>query len=263
MEEIYLICEDSIEGVFTGIYDAYALKTGHEHTHIQIGEVDNYHLFAFYRNIIPDLVKTKKVIQTIIKRLGTETYLNLCRALSTEDAGKGQAVYKTVVSGITGGYGRHVLENRTDPDIGLVCKLSGSAWNEIHRMMEFIRFEELKQGILFSRIGPKCNVVSFVMPHFADRMPLENFIIYDEKRGIFGVHPAKGEWYLRSGEEALDEENIVLSGKEEDFRELFTMFCRTIAIKDRTNKGLQRQMLPLKYRDYMVEFTGSFGKNKQ
>ena len=256
MEETYLICEDSIEGIFTGIYDAYALKTGHDRTHILIGEVDNYHLFASYRNIIPDSVKTSKVIKTIIKHLGTKTYLELCRALSSGHPEKGQAVYKTVVSGITGGYGRRVLENRTDPDIGMVCKLSRSAWNEIHKMMEFIRFEELKQGILFTRISPECNVVSFIMPHFADRMPLENFIIYDEKRGVFGVHPAKREWYLKTGEEAFDSAELSLSDREEGFQDLFTMFCRRIAIKERTNKTLQRQMLPLKYRDYMVEFTG-------
>ena len=255
MEETYLICEDSIEGIFTGIYDAYALKTGHDHTHILIGEVDNYHLFASYRNIMPDSVKTSKVIRTIMKRLGTETYLELCRALSTEHPEKGQAVYKTVVCGITGGCGRRVLGNRTDPDIGLVCKLSGSAWNEIHRMMEFIRFEELRQGILFARIGPKCNVISFIMPHFADRMPLENFIIYDEKRGIFGVHPAGQSWYLRTGEEAFYKEGLLLSDREEGFQGLFTMFCQQIAIGERTNKALQRQMLPLKYREYMVEFT--------
>ena len=36
MEEKYLVCEDSLEGIFTGIYEAYALREGHEHVHIQI-----------------------------------------------------------------------------------------------------------------------------------------------------------------------------------------------------------------------------------
>ncbi len=45
-QEEYFICEDSIEGVFTGIYDAYALRIGHEHIHLQIGEEENYRLFA-------------------------------------------------------------------------------------------------------------------------------------------------------------------------------------------------------------------------
>ena len=28
MEEKYLVCEDSLEGILNGIYDAYALKIG-------------------------------------------------------------------------------------------------------------------------------------------------------------------------------------------------------------------------------------------
>ena len=51
MEEKYLICEDSLEGIFTGIYEAYALREGHEHVHIQIGEEENFRLFAVYLHI--------------------------------------------------------------------------------------------------------------------------------------------------------------------------------------------------------------------
>ncbi len=254
-QEEYFICEDSIEGVFTGIYDAYALRIGHEHIHLQIGEEENYRLFAYYRNSLPDSVKTRKVAETIQKRLGTEVYMSICRALATEDSGKAQAVYQTVVDGITNGSGRRVLENVANPYVELVFRLARSTGNEIHRMMEFVRFQELKQGILYSKIGPKCNVVSFIMPHFADRLPLENFIIYDEKRNLYGVHPAKKDWYLVSGWEILEEGTLQMSAEEESYQELFTMFCQTIAIKERKNLKLQQQMLPLHFQEYMVEFS--------
>lgn len=252
-EEKYLICEDSIEGVFTGIYDAYAFREGHEHLHIQIGEEENLRLFASYLYITPDLVKTRKVAETIQKRLGADTYMSICRALATEDAGKGQAVYQTVVDGITRGSGRRVLENSMNPHVDTVFRLSRCAANEIHRLMEFVRFQELEQGILYSKIGPKCNIVSFLMPHFADRLPLEKFIIYDEKRELYGVHPAGKAWYLVSGVEPLPE-RLQLSEQEAQYQELFTMFCQTIAIKERKNLKLQQQMLPLRFQEYMVEF---------
>ena len=38
MEEKYLICEDSLEGIFTGIYDDYHVSEWHQHLHIQLGE---------------------------------------------------------------------------------------------------------------------------------------------------------------------------------------------------------------------------------
>lgn len=252
-EEKYLICEDSLEGVFTGIYDAYAFREGHEHLHIQIGEEENFRLFASYLHIMPDLVKTRKVAETIQKRLGTDTYMSICRALATEDAEKGQAVYQTVVDGITHGSGRRVLENSMNPYVDMVFQLSRRTANEVHRLMEFVRFQELEQGILYSKVGPKCNIVSFLMPHFADRLPQENFVIYDEKRELYGVHPAGKEWYLVSGMEPAPE-GLSLSERETQYQELFTMFCQTIAIKERKNLKLQQQMLPLRFQEYMVEF---------
>ena len=141
-----------------------------------------------------------------------------------------------------------------NPYVDTVFRLSRCAANEIHHLLEFIRFQELQQGILYSKIGAKCNVVSFLMPHFADRLPLENFIIYDEKRELYGVHPAGKDWYLVSGIGRKADDELVLSEKEEQYQELFTMFCRTIAIKERRNLKLQQQMLPLRFQEYMVEF---------
>ena len=256
-EEKYLICEDSIEGVFSGIYDAYALREGHKHLHLQIGEEENLRLFAYYLNIQPDSVKTRKVAETIQRRLGTETYMSICRALATEDAGKGEAVYKVVVDGITGGSGRRVMENAANPHVDLVFRLARKASNEITHLLEFIRFKELRQGILYARTGPKCNIVSFLMPHFADRLPLENFIIHDEKRQLYGVHPKGKEWYLVSGPEEVTKDVMQMSEKEEEYQELFTMFCHTIAIKERINLKLQQQMLPLRFQEYMIEFAKS------
>lgn len=254
MEEKYLICEDSIEGIFTGIYDAYALRENHEQLHIQIGEEENLRLFAKYMYIMPDSVKTRKVTETIKKRLGEETYLDICRALASEDKLKGEAVYKTVVSGLSQGGGRRVMENLANPNVELVFRLARNTANEAHRFLEFVRFKESKEGILFSKIGPKCNVIPFIMPHFSDRLPMENFIIFDDVHNIYGVHPAGKDWYMVSDAGKSIEDMLEMSSKECEFQELFTMFCDTIAIKARKNLKLQQQMLPLRFQEYMTEF---------
>lgn len=254
MEEKYLICEDSIEGIFTGIYEAYALRESHEHLHIQIGEEENLKLFANYVNIVPDSVKTVKVAETLRKRLGEETYLDICRALAAEDSRKGEAVYKLVVIGLSQGSGKRVLENLINPNVELVFRLARNTANESYRFLEVVRFKESKEGILFSKIGPKCNVIPFIMPHFSDRLPMENFIIYDDIRNIYGVHPAGKDWYIVSDTEKTIENLLEMSEKECEYQELFTMFCDTIAIKERKNLKLQQQMLPLRFQEYMVEF---------
>lgn len=254
MEERYLICEDSLEGIFTGIYEAYALRGDHRYIHIQIGEGEP-RLFAVYIKVQPDDAKACKVARTVNQRLGEETYFDMCKALATDAEEKGEAVYKTIVCGFRMKNGRQVMGNLADPNVHKVFELSRNAGNEIHRLKEFIRFQELENGVLFSRIGPKCNIVSYLAPHFADRLPLINFIIYDEKRNICVIHPASGEWFLTENM-ALDEEMIGrYSDKEEEYQELFTFFCHKIAIKERKNLKLQRNMLPLRFQEYMVEFS--------
>ncbi len=260
MEEKYLICEDSLEGIFTGIYEAYALREGHAHVHIQVGEEENLRLFANYVHIPSDFVKTQKVADTLMKRLGEHVYHSICRAAASCYSDKGEAVYKTVVDAITAGSGRRVMENLRNPHVARCFELARFTANEAHYEIEFLRFQELTDteiaqgGVLFSRIGPKNNVIPFIMPHFADRLSIENFMVYDENRKLFGVHPAREEWYLVTAGESFVLQEPVWSEKEEQYQELFRAFHRTIGIESRENRKLQRQMCAYRYQDYMVEF---------
>lgn len=263
-----LLCEDSLEGIFTGIYKAYERKENHTECKLQAGEIENYQLFAEYVRVQREEELAKKVSRTICRDLGMEAYLCICQAIATEDKNKADAVYHTVVEGINcfkqstisknsscstfQFYG--IMGNLTNPYVQKVFELSRSAGNEIMRMKEILRFRELENGILFAKIGPKCNVLSFIAPHFADRLPLENFVIYDHLRHLFVVHPAKQDWFIVTGEHSDKEITERFSEKEKEYEALFTHFCHTIAIRERKNLNLQRQMLPLRFRDYMVEF---------
>lgn len=254
MEEKYIICEDSLEGIFTAIYDAYALKEDHERLHIQVGEEDHYRLFAKYLYSRPDLGKTDKVARTLERRMGGEAYRTICRAAASDRKEKGEAIYRTVVEGITRGSGRRTMDNLRNPYVAQTFALARRTANEAHHEIEFIRFQELEQGMLYAGIGPKNHVVPLLMPHFADRLSPENFVIHDKKRNLFGVHPAGGEWYLVSKAEGIDEKELKWSEGEARYQELFTLFHETIAIEARRNRRLQLQMLPLRFQKYMVEF---------
>ena len=255
MEEYYLICEDSLEGIFTGVYDAYLLKQSHEKIHICVGEEENYRLFAVYERHEPDEQKAAKVARTIGREFGGEAYMSVCRALASQEADKGEAVYKTVVTGLQMRNKKDVMGNLINPYVHRVFELSRFTANEAHFHVEFLRFKELESGILYAEIGPKNNIITFIMPHFADRLPLENFVIYDEIRNIYAMHPAKKDWYLVYGENKTEQIRQCFSEGEKVYSELFCHFFHTIAIKERRNGDLQRNMLPLRYRKYMTEFT--------
>ena len=80
-------------------------------------------------------------------------------------------------------------------------------------------------------------------------------MIYDECRNLFGIHPAGKDWYLVSGNGFPEnEEGMRLSEQELKIQELFRHFCHRISIKERENLHLQRNMLPLRFQEYMIEF---------
>lgn len=254
MEEYYLVCEDSLEGIFSGIYQAYLLKVPHERIHIQIGEEENFRLFAVYRECPVKEEWAVKVARTIGTKFGEEAYLAICRALASPEKDKGEAVYKTVVAGLKMKKPSEVMGNLKDPYVHRVFELARFTANEAHYHIEFLRFRELENGILYAPIGPKNNLITFIVPHFADRLPLENFVIHDDVRNIFAVHPAKKDWYLVTGDEGMESPLYEFSEDEKKYSALFEHFFHTIAIKERKNLGLQRNMLPLRYRKYMTEF---------
>jgi len=247
-------CEDSIEGIFTAIYNAYEEKRNHNDTTLSLS--DELFLFAEYVKVQPEQEKTLKVMRTLEREFGEEDYLWLCYALASEAEDKAQAVYRTVVDGLRRKAGcGHLFDNLANDSVNRAFVLARGASRECHHLKGIVRFQELESHILYARIGPKNNVLTFLMPHFAERFPVEHFMIYDDARGILGLHPAGKSWYLmQSGEDPEKNEQFVLAEGEEEYQELFRYFCHKIAIEERRNLTLQRNLLPLRFREYMVEF---------
>ncbi len=59
------ICEDHLEGILTGVYDACASRLGHRNIRLMTGEPDNFQLFSEYITVTPSAQKAEKVIQRI------------------------------------------------------------------------------------------------------------------------------------------------------------------------------------------------------
>lgn len=253
---LILLCEDSLEGIFTGLYEAYALRRPLSEIRLQAGEETNYRLFSEYRHVAPDAEKTEKVVRTLQKRFGMKDYEILCLALSSGDEDKAQAIFGTVAWGLKKGRRGGILSHLTNPDVHRVMEMSRYAHNEMHHLLGFLRFQEIEGGILYAAIAPQNHVLPFLVEHFSDRFPMENFLIHDEKRDIYAVHPAGKAWFLVAGDlgRGADAGGAALTAEEEYYQELFCCFCHKISIKERKNLNLQRNLLPLHFRKYMVEF---------
>lgn len=252
-EHYILVCEDSETGILTGIYEAYERKLDHDTTVLQVGEEENLRLFAEYIRIIPSPEKAEKVIRTIRRRFGEETLRIILEALASTDSGKGQAVYKMLVFGLKGGYKGQLIDCLSQEAVIKTVALSTTVWHEIHHFYGFLRFQELASGILYAKINPRANLLPFLGDHFADRFPLENFMIYDEAHDYWLIHGANKDWFTVSGDLVQTEGLLTFSKDELLVQELFCHFVNKIAIKERENLLLQQQMLPLRFRSNMIE----------
>ena len=256
-DEVILVCDPSREGIFTAVYKAYEWKLDHAAVRIQPGE-DDLHMFAQYRQVETDILLAEKVAGTIRRRFGRETYEDICCALASEAGDRAQAVYETIVLGLSGQVRGKLMQALTYPCIHRVFELARRVKKEEHRMKMFVRFRELEGGILFSQIEPDADVVAMVMPHFADRFPLENFMIADTRRGIVGVHAAGKEWFLLHLQDTdrfrLESVASQYTDEEKEMAELFKHFCTSVSIRERRNGKLQQQFMPLKYRYFMTEW---------
>lgn len=247
-------CEDSLEGILTAIYNAYEEKRNHQDTMVCVTEEP----FLFAEDVIvqSDREKAEKVMRTLKRRFGEKDFECLCMAMVSEDVSKAQAVYQTVVEALGGGGGQDsMFDSMANDSVRIAYTLGRKTWNEYHHLMGFVRFEELEGKILYSKIGPKSNILTFLMPHFSDRLSPENFMIYDERRDMLGLHPAGKEWYLMQGTgDPKEAGGLCLSDSELGYQELFRFFCHKIMIEERRNPQLQRNLLPLRFREYMTEF---------
>ena len=97
MERWIFICEDSIEGIFAGVYDAWASRCGHDRVELVVKEPEEMEFFCRYIPVLADSEKAGKVMRTLYNRLGSGVYGCLCYAAFADCEEKGTAIYHTIV----------------------------------------------------------------------------------------------------------------------------------------------------------------------
>ena len=121
-------CEDSSDGIFTGIYDAWASRLGHANVRLQLQGMHTLELFTQYRQVVPDAEKAEKVARTIRRKMGEESYQILFRAAMAKSEEKADCIYRTLVQGLSSRISEKeaaaVLNQLTDPAICRVFELS-------------------------------------------------------------------------------------------------------------------------------------------
>ncbi len=146
-------------------------------------------------------------------------------------------------------HGPSVTKLSANEDVYRMEKALKYLQNEAHYHVEFLRFSDLGE-LLAAEITPNNNVLPLIAPHFCDRFPEENMMIYDKnhKLGFLYRPGTHGEFFQADKIELLPP-----SEEEAAYQELWKQFYRAIAIEGRRNERLRMTLLHKRYWKNMVE----------
>lgn len=249
---VVFTCHDDFESMMTCIYDAWAARLGHSNIKLMTEPVEEPELFCQYRHIDTDLEKCRMVIRSVRTKISPNAFQDIYRASLHWSQDKLDIIYRFLILGFA--YGSQVTRMLGNPYVSALFELNRKVTNESHQFREFIRFSRLHDQALFSIIEPKCNILTLAAPHFADRMPSENWLIADKTRMLAVIHPADKDFFLTpiSPQELAHMEE---ARKNDGCADLWKAFFNAVAVEARANYRCQRNFLPLWYRKNMTEFS--------
>ncbi len=119
---------------------------------------------------------------------------------------------------------------------------------EQHRFLEFVRFAQIDENVYVSDIEPSYDILPLIAGHFFGRMGGVKFVIRDISRMRAAVSDGK-HWYIAE----LDGEQVPFP-LEDGYSAMWRDYFEHMAIRQRINPKLQRQLVPSRYRNHLTEF---------
>lgn len=259
---IIYVCEDSLTGIFSGIYEVWKRKMTAEEAGLEVGDSFERRLFCEYIFCKAEERKALVVIRMIQKNLGADVYEKISYALLSADRRKAEMVFRAMLEAKKLSRKDRLMEHLGNEVVRAVFGMYRQVANEAHHYKGFVRFRELKNKTLFAKIEPKHAVLPCIAEHFADRFPQENWVIYDKTHEVFLIHEKGKRYYFLQQYMCMkgdsgSAQNIAggFSEEEMDYEALWKGFVQSISVAERENRALQNQNLPLRFRTNLVEFS--------
>ena len=236
--------DGSFEGFLCIVYSYYYEKI--RPVSIQLEDECQQVLDAEEYYIATDYHKAVKVQKGIRKKISRQADAYITYAFLAGDGHMDLLRY--IIFGFKVG---KIVDNHLQKDFVInVHKKARYVAGEAHLLYGFCRFAETATGVFYCEISPKNNVLSILAEYFSDRMMNQAWVIHDTKRNRAAIYD--GNRYVV--EEVPRDVNVDICSKEGDIKDLWGAFFNALWIEERTNKALQRNMLPLHFRKHMTEF---------
>ena len=238
--------DGSLEGFLSVVYSSYYDKRGYDNVFEDTAYQQQLDVDYFY--VSTDLTQSTKVMEAVGKRISSEAQSNLCFGCLSNENNRFTPLFHYTRLGFK--VGSAVNNYLQDPHVLKVHKLVRYVQHEAHLLTGFCRFKETKSGVYYTSVSPVNNVLPILAEHFRERFMNQPWIIHDTSRGLAAVYDCR-EYLI---EHVHASTKVDYSSDEEFFQELWKAFFTSISIKERENKNLQRNLLPLHFRKHITEF---------
>ena len=237
--------DGSLDGFLTIVFNSYANKTLPLKIYNQNSYIPNFLDKSI--EIETNFNKSQRVFKGIEKNIGYDALYNSYYAFLSNEKDKEIYILKYLCDGFN--IGPKINNHLTTSYVFKVITMRKRALAECHRLKGLLRFQEISENLCYASIHPDNNIIEPLGHHFIKRLLCMNFVIHDKNREICFVYNSK-EYKL------IDSQNIKIpevSENEKLYQELWKMFFKTIAIKERTNFRCQMQFMPKKYWQDLIE----------
>ncbi len=238
---IYLY-DNSFNGLMTCIY--YGYKNYREVRNIQPENIQ-IDLFSKYKYIEYEEEKFNIIMDYLVSNFKKNILKSIYNVFLSSSPKKEMTILNTIILGNK--YGNRVLQVPNN-NIFLFNSIERRVLFEKHRFEGLLRFSEIQNNYLYAAFEPENNILPLLSEFFVDRLGNQNFIIHDVKRNIVSIY--ENEKLSFFDVESL---NIEYSKEELEYQELWKVFYKNIAIKERKNLKLQMNFMPKKYWKYLTE----------
>lgn len=268
MNEVAYLYDGSLEGLLCAIFATYENKE--MPSDVVRAENLQARLGQDIREIETDLERAVRVQRGICRTCGPAAFDAVKSTSLSDEADTGTVVCRFVRYAMTkhrphdcSGCSRKsrcggmctksrrssALNDIAHPDVVRFHEINRRVYNERHRMLQFLRFEQLEGDLWFAQCNPTASVVPLIMDWFAGRFNTQAFMIYDEVHRIAGVYEGR-DWHLVKTDQITVPER---SEEERIVQAAWKRFYNTIAVESRYNPELRRQFMPKRFWKNIVE----------
>ena len=242
---IHLLYDSSFEGFLTAVFITF------ERRYSQVIITPEYRhtptLWDEEERVYTDPTKAQRVLKRIKTIWGTEGVTIVLQAFLSEEIAIENHLLEAIRLMIQ--YPEaDILENYGHKAIAHIRKAAKSVGREVHRVKEFVRFEQVGT-LYFAKIVPQYDVLPLVISHFKARFSDQEWILFDPDRAYGFYYDLKEVISFTPADKNFGK----TSQSSDDYEQLWKTYFQHINISERKNTRYELRNMPKRYWQYLPE----------